>query len=138
MRCNKKKGMVLLLEIVIGLGIFVMALLFTFGLFATANRSTTSTKNLSTASDLAVEEMERTITLGYGSIAPVAPYEVPMEATIDGNQSRIVFRPQVDVRVLPAEAAPNNFQRKHILVTVTWNEGNNYDRRVQLETIVVE
>ncbi len=137
MRKRKQIGMVLLLEIVIGLGIFVMALLFTFGLFATANRSTTSTKNLTIASDLAVEEMERMITRGYGSITSVDPYEVPMEATIDGNLSIIVFRPQVDVRVLPAGAAPNNFERKHILVTVIWNEGNNYDRRVQLETIVV-
>ena len=131
-------GMTLLLEIVLGLGIFTAALLFIMGIFTMSHKSTTSAKNLAVASQLAREVMEQQIAIGYPSIVTLAPVEVPMPATINGVDVITNFTVLVEAVEEPAGAPPNDFAKKRVLVTINWREGTGADRTTKLETYVVE
>jgi hypothetical protein len=130
--------MALLLEIVVGLGIFAGSMLFVMGIFTMSHKSTTSTKNLSVAGDLAREHMEQEIARGYASLITRAPVDIPVAATINGVQTSTVYTIAVEVFTEAPGPPPNNFARKRLLVTVSWREGTGADRSTRLETYVVQ
>ncbi len=132
--------MVLLLELVIGLGIFVLALLFTFGLFVTTNRSGAAAKDFIVATDLAREYMEQQLALPYDQLLTIPPLTdlPPRKFLIDGRQSETEYHPEVRVTEEGPFPPPNDFHRKHILVVVSWPGPNGHIRSTQLETYVVQ
>lgn len=135
---NKIRGVVLLLEVVIGLGIFAATLLFVMGIFTISHRTTTSSKNLAVASNLCREVMEQEVVQGYSAVDTRPAVDVPIVATIDGQDVTTVYRVTVEVTQEPAGPPPDNFRRKRLLVTVGWHEGGGTDRTAKLETYVVE
>lgn len=127
----------MLLEIVVGLGVFAAALLFIMGIFTVSHQATTSTKNLALASELARETMEQQLGRSYSGVTNVDPVEVPIPSVINGENLVTVFTSRVQVFPEAAGPAPNNFARKRVLVTVSWREGMNSHRETALETYVV-
>jgi len=131
--------MTLLLEVIIGLGVFAAAILLIFGLFASSQKTTASTKNLAIATDLAREVMEGQLTLGYDSVVDLPATDIPVPATIDGVQTTTTFTSRVRVFVEPANTAPNtfDFERKRVVVTISWPEVTGAPRKTDLETYVI-
>ncbi|MGE0494784.1 MAG: hypothetical protein AB7S38_36575 [Vulcanimicrobiota bacterium] len=132
------RGVSLLLEVLFGFGLFAVALLLVFGLFPTSHRATTSTKNLAIASDLAREFMEQELANDFGSIASRPPVDIPVPVTVNGVASQTTFTVGVDVFPEAPGAPPNNFERKRVLVTVTWPEGTGAIRSTRLESYAIQ
>lgn len=126
--------MTLLLEVMIGLGIFVTAMLMVFGLFATSQRATVSAKNFTVASDLCRDVMEAELAAGYDGVSNKAPVDIPMPTTVDGVVTTTTYTSQVQVFVEPPDAPPMDFERKRILVTISWVEVTGGQRSTKLET----
>ncbi|HIB67254.1 MAG TPA: hypothetical protein EYO33_19655 [Phycisphaerales bacterium] len=129
----------MLLEVVIGFGVFATAVLFLFGLFATSKKAQASSKNLAIASELCREAMERELAKGYAGITtepPIPnPHAPPMESTVNGVTSKTYFQLSVDVNELLVTA--DSVPRKLVTVTVSW-DGVTGPRKVELETILVD
>lgn len=138
---RKHKGVVLLLEVVVGLGVFVAAILFVFGIFASSQKATVSSKNLAIASDLAREAMETELARGYDDLPPgtSAPVNLPVETEVDGVKTTTTFTTEVTITEVPpgSKKGIDDFVRKHIQVTISWPEVTGYQRKTVLETIVV-
>jgi type II secretory pathway pseudopilin PulG len=134
---SKARGMTLLLEVIIGLGIFSVSILLIFGLFASSQKATASAKNLAVAADLAKEVMETELSKGYDGVGP-SSVDIPMPTTVDGVATTTVYKTEVEVNEV-IEKAPFDFPRKRILVTVSWDEVTGMKgRKTQLETILVQ
>jgi hypothetical protein len=131
--------MTLLLETVVGLGIFTAAMLLIFGLFASSQKATVSSKNLAVAADLARETMETELTKGYAGVTDLGPVDIPMPTTVDGVETTTTYTSEVQVFDEAASSADNPFAfpRKRILVTVSWPEVTGAARKTQLETYLV-
>ena len=136
---NKHTGIVLLLEVVVGLGVFVAAILFVFGIFASSQKATVSSKNLAIASDLAREAMETELARGYDDLTTSAPVNVPIETEVDGVKTTTTFTTEVTVTEVPPgkNKGVDDFVRKHIRVQISWPEVTGFQRKTVLETIVV-
>lgn len=123
--------MSLLLETVVGLGIFTVALLIIFGIFGTVGRSSGQARDHSLATHLARETLDRERSRPYASVDDVPLTVVPVNYTMKGVTGTTTFNVVVDVtEVVPGE-------RKDVLVTVSWDEGTTMTREVRLETFVV-
>ena len=112
--------MSLLLEVVVGLGVFVVAALIMIGTFPTFHRALTAAKNYSTASYVARDFMERERALaGQPTVTPrTFPY--PVTYSIDGKIITTVF--QVDIAYQTYDASLPQ-ARRGVQVRVTWSEG---------------
>ena len=132
------RGVTLLLEVLIGFTIFLSALLFVFGVFTMSHRLSTSTKNLAVASNLAREVMETQVVRGYAGVVKTPDIVIPMPATVNGVATSTLFTAKIDVTDEAAAAAPNNYRRKRVVVTISWSEGNGVTRSTKLETYVIE
>ncbi|MCA9796817.1 MAG: hypothetical protein KC910_33635 [Candidatus Eremiobacteraeota bacterium] len=130
--------MSLLLEVLFGFGLFATALLLVFGLFPTSHRATTSTKNLAIASDLAREFMEQELANDFSTISTRPAVDIPVPVTVNGVSSQTTFTVVVEVFPEAAGAAPDNFERKRVLVTVTWPEGTGATRTTRLESYAIQ
>ena len=141
---RKQSGAVLLLEVVIGFGIFVSAILLMFGLFTSSQRATVSSKNLMIAGDLAKEVMETELIRGFGGVSNQAATDILMPTLVDGDPDKpeavnyTTFVSQVQVFPESATDPPFDFRRKRVLVTISWREVNGVNRKTQLETYLVE
>ena len=126
------RGVALLLEAIICLGLFATAILFTMGVITGVSQGSAQSREYSLARQQARQALEQQRVLPYGSIgspAP-APYLVTVPFVNNGLSLAIVYT----VTVLVAEAVPG--ERKDILVTVAWDHGGT-PRQVQLETSAV-
>lgn len=135
----KNRGVVLLLEVVVGLGVFVAAILFVFGIFASSQKATVSSKNLAIASDLGREAMETELARGYDDLATSAPVNLPIETEVDGVKTTTTFTTEVKVTEIPPgkNKGVDDFVRKHLQIQISWPEVTGFQRKTVLETIVV-
>ncbi len=123
----------LLLEVLLGFGIFLTALLLAFGVFPNSAKATTLSRNYTIARALARDHLERELTKSYISMAPSATSEIKL-VTNNGVQVEKNFEIDVAVVVLDDRGAGDPFDRKHIKVTVTWNLSSDSRREVFLES----
>ena len=127
----------LLLEVVLGLGIFALSILMIFGVFPYAQRAITQSKNVAVAHNLARDFLDRERALTYpdvGNVTPasVSPPEiVPVNTTVNGVTARTIF--EVTVRVDELELN----KRKVITVEVVWEEGP-IKRQARMESTKVQ
>lgn len=127
---NGRRGVALLLETVVGLGLFAVAIIIFFGIFTTVGRSAAQARNHSVALHLARELMERERSKDYAAVDDVGLAVVPVSATMNGVDTTMQYNTEVYVN---EEVAG---ERKNVLVTVSWAEGA-VRREVQLETFKV-
>lgn len=131
------RGVSLLLEVVVGLGIFATCILLIFGVFTSSQKATASSKDLTVASDLAREIMESQLARGYAGLETTDPVVVTIPTTVDGRRTTTPFTTKVDVTRQTADAN-FPFRRKYLLVTVSWDGATGVRRKVKLETYVLE
>lgn len=139
-RAHSRDGVILLLEVVVGLGLFLLAILFIFGIFVSSQKATVSSKNLAIGSDLAREVMEKELARGYVDLVSSAPVTLPIETEVDGVLTITNFTSEVEVTELPPGTDPgvDDFRRKLVKVVVSWPGVGGFQRNTALETIVVE
>ncbi len=132
---GSKRGVSLLLEAVLGFGIFASALLVIFALFPSTYQSTTLAKNLTIANGIAQEVMEQERSQPFLNIVskPRVPFPAPA-SVIDGVVSNVDFNVEVTVLNDPLPTVPF---RKHLVVRVDWADARIV-HEVVLETYAVE
>lgn len=122
-----------MLEVLVGLTIFVIALLLVFSFFPNAKRSAVMAKNRATANSLAKELLERERALPYndvGNVTPaaVAPPEVfAIPGVVDGQNVNTDF----EARIRVTELEPDKL--KEISVEISWMHGSQR-HQFRLET----
>ncbi len=121
----------MLLEIIFGLGIFCISLLLLFGIFPTSHRATTQAKNVSVATNLAREYLERAMALGYANASTFTPPAVTVPSMVNGVAVNTTFQGQVTV-------SPQGWPSVNDVVSeVTWREGP-IQRSVKLQSYVAD
>lgn len=132
---GSNRGVSLLLEAVIGFGIFATALLVIFALFPSTYQSTTLAKNLTIANGIAQEVMEQERAQPFINVVskPRVPFPAPA-SVIDGTVSNVNFNVEVVVLNDPLPTVPF---RKHLAVRVDWAD-SRIVHEVVLETYVTE
>lgn len=137
---GRRRGVILLLEVVVGMGLFLLAVLFIFGVFVTSQKATVSSKNLAIGSDLAKEVMETELARGYTDLVSSAPVNTPIETEVDGVLTTTTFTSEVSVTEIPPGTEPgvDDFGRKIVRVTISWPESTGQQRNTVLETLVVD
>ena len=130
---SRRRGVSLLLETIVTLGLFTMALLVTMGIITSVSQSSAQSREYTLARETARQAMEQLRVLPYASIGvpPPAPYLVVVPFTNNGQSLAIEYNVTISVN----EPAPAG-ERKDILVTVSWKHGDLI-RRIQLETSAV-
>lgn len=124
-------GVSLLLEALLGLGIFSISILVILALIPGGHDSLNKGKNRMLATVICRDILDQRKSRDYDSILTEAPFPVVRGTRIDNNEVSTDFT--VTVTTLPLTPAPNESQS--LLVSVEWTESNSV-RRVQLETIV--
>lgn len=120
----------MLLETVLGLGIFAVCLLMLFSIFPTSHRSTTQAKNVSLATNLARERLEWQLALGHDDAASVPPTVIPKGCRINGEDTQVEFVCTVTVTDVASMPGVRN-----VVSLVEWKEGP-INRRVDLQSYV--
>lgn len=115
---KRTAGISLLLEILVGLGLFGLGMLLTMGLFPGAQAAASQAKNLSLATNLARGVMEQVRGMPYASITSIASTDVPQGVEVNGVQAVQLFSYQVDV-----DPPPAGRDFKNVVVSVNWNTG---------------
>ncbi|MEW6278922.1 MAG: type II secretion system protein [Candidatus Eremiobacterota bacterium] len=129
---RRNRGLSLLLETVVGIGIFSVSLLLVFALFPSFHRSMTQAKNVSVATHLAREILEQERSKSYATIGPMPPTPIRRACVINGVPVDTPF--QVDMTCTTIPGPP---EYKVLVVTVRWTEAA-IDRSVALETYVYD
>lgn len=127
----------MVLEVVVGFGIFTIALLLIFGLFTTSRKATTTSKNLAVAVDLASQVMETELALGYAAVDSRDPQVIPLTTLVDGSPVTIEYVSEVTVTTVPS-GSTFSFEHKRVVVTISWSEVTGMTRQTVLETYVVD
>lgn len=124
----------LLLEVVLGLGVFAVAFLLSVGVFPGAQKALAQSKNYLVATDLARQILEERRALGYSGVVVglTGPIPSPISATVHGVQAATDF----EYEVLVTEPFPAQ-QIRDVLVTVRWREAAIV-REVRLESYVAQ
>ncbi|GMU55768.1 MAG: hypothetical protein AMXMBFR33_49140 [Candidatus Xenobia bacterium] len=123
--------MSMLLEIIFGLGIFCISLLLLFGIFPTTHRATTQAKNVSVATNLAREYLERAMALGFANATSFVPPAVTVPGQVNGVAVNTTFQGQVTVT---PQGWPNV---NNVVSEVRWREGP-IQRSVRLQSYVAD
>jgi len=122
--------MSLLLETMVGLGIFAVVILILFAVFAAVGRSNSQAREHTMARNLTREALERECSRPYALVVDVPGQVVVGNFTSNGVVSSTEFLVEVKV----TELVPN--ERKSVVARTTWRFGN-ISRQVQLESFVV-
>lgn len=128
---RSERGVSLLLEAVLGIGIFAVSLLLVFGIFPSSQRSVTQAKDLAVAHNLAREFLEEELAKAYVDVAASGPTPLPISTTVNGETTTTQF----EVTVQVTEEVPN--RRKAVTVLVNWDFGE-IRREVRLEGYAVD
>jgi len=135
-------GISLLLEVILGLGLFSITLLLLFALFPSSQRALVQSKNYAQANGLAREIMEQERTKQpFSAIVDLPAFTRQLESTTNGVASNTTFVVTSNVTDLSTTAGGDPFNMKGVRVTVRWEEGwiaGNIVREAQLETFVIE
>lgn len=126
------RGVSLLLEALLGLGIFAVSILVVLALIPGGHDSLNKGKNRMLATVICRDVLDQRKARAYDAIVTEAPFPLVRGTRIDGNDVNSEFT--VTVSVAPLTAAP--YESKDLLVGVEWTESES-TRRVQIETIVV-
>jgi Tfp pilus assembly protein PilV len=126
------RGASLLLEIIIGLGVFSVGLLVMLAVFPSSHRSLTQARNYATATSIARDFMDRERSVSAS--AAVTPTDFPFVSTsiVDGKTLQTTFTVDIQYQELGGAAG----EQRLIIVTVSWQEGP-IDREVRYETFQV-
>lgn len=129
---KRRRGVSLLLEAIVTMGVFAAALLVTMGIIVGVSQSSAQSREYTLARQTARQAMEQQRVLPYASIGVPAPtpYLVTVPFTNNGRSLSMDF----NVNVVVNEVVAN--EQKDILVTVSWDHGGT-PRQVQLETSAV-
>ena len=133
--------MSLLLEVMLGFGIFSTCLLMLFGIFPASYQTLAMARDLSMANNLARDKAENLRMAGYfdplNSVGahPAVPEQLFGMCVINGASTSTNFQRTWQVTQLDART-------RQVVVTVAWTIGNvgsatGFNRQVQLETYVV-
>lgn len=135
-RASKNKGVSLLLEVMIGLSIFLIGFLFVYGVFPMAQRSLAESRNQLVATSLAKEYMENErhkslgkVALGEGKI--VVTDTRSAEHSVEGRESNIDYEV-----VVTGDDGPVDGTRT-VEVSVSWTYGGLAHNTV-LQSVVGE
>lgn len=138
----------LLLEVLLGIGIFATALLFSFGVFPNSAKASAQSRNYTIARAIARDYLDREMVRNFDDVGPPAPQPAPpwpavvsfepREVVTDGVRVQNNFQVSVEVDVLDDRDAGDPIDRKHIKVTVAWNLGSDSQREVFLESWVTQ
>lgn len=127
---RRSRGVSLLLETIVTLGLFAAALLVTMGIITGVSQSSSQSREYTLARDTARKVMEEQRILPYTSIGvpPTPPYLVVVPFTNNGQTTNIDFT----VTITVTDSVPAG-KYKDILVRVGWKHGD-LNREIQLET----
>ena len=117
---RSRRGMSLLLEVVLGLGIFAGALLLMFSIFPTVHRSLTEAKNYRTASAIAASFAEREMLQSYSPIPAPQVFPYPVVSVLDGKSVTTNFTVNITRQAFETGLAT---EYQSIQVRVQWSEG---------------
>ena len=119
----------LLLEIIIGLGLFSLAIVFTLGMFPNSGRSLTQAQELMQATTVARQVLETIVAQGYhylpqapGNYSPYLTDAVTEISSTRGNTFTLQFNYEVDVNVAYVPTSTTE-KFKNVTVCVSWNDG---------------
>lgn len=130
MRRTSCAGYSLLLECLIGLAIFLVAMLMTFGLYPAAHGSQAQAQEIDAATQLAHQILERNLSQPWDSVVsvPSGPdTRVALPRRLNGVQADLQLLYQVDVVQKPAPS-----RLKSIAVTVKWKHSQ------QLKSLTIQ
>jgi type II secretory pathway pseudopilin PulG len=116
MRCYRR-GISLLLEVLLGLGLFGLGMLMVMGLFPTTFASSAQARNLSLATNLAREVCEQVKGQGYNDALSRPWTPVTFNSEINGQTAVQQFAYDVDVTEIAGRPL------KNLTVRVRWNTG---------------
>ena len=134
-------GVSLLLEALLGIGIFGAVMLVVFSLFPSTHASLAQARRYSEAVNLAREHAELVRALGFPAGAPPVPalpqypMPLPVSVVVDGKAAETIYT--VTVNRALSGTAPDDLCM--INVTVAWDEGTGIGtlrRQVQVGTAV--
>lgn len=116
----------LLLEALLGMGIFLTALLLSFGVFPHSQRATAQARNHNLATAMARDFLEQELAKPYDSIASTPPFPQDRffrsNSSADGAPVRIRF--EVEIQASPA-AVPAPLEGKVVRSIVRWVNGSS-------------
>lgn len=131
----RERGVSLLLEAALGLGIFTVALLMLFAVFPLAHRSLTQARNHEIATNLAKDFLEQELRKDYDSVQNLAsPIQVIVPATSDGVNVSLRFNISIEVDEV-ATSPPDLYSRKNVVIRASYLEGLR-EGKVTLETAI--
>ena len=120
-----------------GLGLFLTALLFSFGVFPNSAKATTQSRNYTLARAIAREYLEEELSRSYGAYSGVGDDLLTSRVvTNNGVTAPLDFLVVFSPTVLDERSAGDLFDRTHLKVTVRWNLGTDSEREVFLESWV--
>ena len=147
---GRRRG-ALLLEVLLGIGLFATALLFSFGVFPNSAKASAQSRDYTVARAIARDYLDQEMVKAYADIgpppgpppkapppwAPAVTIE-PRSTVTDGVQVLKQFEVTVEVDVLDDTGAGDPIDRKHVKVTVRWNRTSDLPREVFLESWVTQ
>ena len=115
----------LLLEALLGMGIFLVALLLAFGVFPNSQRAAAQARNFNLATAMARDFLDQELAKPYDSIADVAPF--PQDRFFRSNSKDsappIRIRYEVEIETSPLTITPP-VEGKIVRTFVRWVEGS--------------
>ena len=130
---GRKRG-ALLLETLLGLGIFATALLLSFGAFPNGQKATNLSRNYLLARSLARDYLDRELLKDFGSVVDIAPFPAPRTVTSNGVTTTVDFEVEIIVDVL--DPGPP-IARNNVRSVVRWAEGP-FQREVFYESWIAQ
>ena len=100
-----RRGAALLLESILGIGLFSIAFLVVLGLFASIAHTNSQSRQYALAHQLARTVLEREIHKAYASVLDVSPQLVPLPFENNGNLGTVDFNAEFRVFTAPAPGA---------------------------------
>jgi type II secretory pathway pseudopilin PulG len=131
---RSRLGFSMLLECLVGIGIFAVAVLMAMGLYPAAHGALTQAKQMNVATQLSHQVMEQALSRGWDAVVDIPPgpsteFVYPMQQ--EGRDINLRYQYEVDVQG-PASGS----KLKKILVTVRWTQGK-HKRSVFVESYKV-
>jgi hypothetical protein len=123
---RNRTGVSLLLEVIIGLGVFAASLLIALGVISFSDRASVGARNHAVALNLARATLESELSKVFADIVDDTG-NIVIVSERSGVESPTQFDISVDVSPEPPDP-----ERRHVEVTVSWRE-NNVTKRVSLE-----
>ena len=127
----------LLLEVVIGLSLFLTALLFSVSIFPNSAKARAQSRTHVLARAIARDYLEEEMSRGYGAYSTGNRLEI-RRVTRDGITEDKEFVVVLTPTVLDSKSGGDPINRTHLKVTVRWNVGSDSEKEVFLETWVTQ